>query len=197
MEKRNGLAVVAFIIGLIGAGIGGYLFLEVKSLQNEINNLEDDIKDLEDYVEEGLEEKILPKARIFYDDSTFYITHNAGKRIEFTNTSYDTHNAYNFTSNTYVIPESGYYQINAQYSIHAEAGDDYVIYIVVNNNYYTYMRTSASKTLNNFGVGVNDVVNVNAGDEISIRAFFYATSFETRYFTGGDHFTFFTIAKLA
>jgi len=178
-KKGNGLAVFALIFGLIGAGTGGFLFVTNYLL-----------------VEEP-EEIILPKARLYYDDSYLWVSHNTGKVIEFTDTSYDTHNAYNFTSNLYVIPESGFYQINAQYSVDCEAGDNYVIYIMVNNAFHSYLRTTSSLTLSNFGIGVNDIVNATVGDEIKIRAFFSDSTSEIRYFSGGEYFTFFTIAKLA
>ena len=179
-KKGNGLAVFALIFGLIGAGTGGYLFVTDYLL-----------------VEEP-EEAILPKARIYYDDSTLWVLHNTGKVIEFTDTSYDTHNAFNFTTSSYIIPESGYYQINAQLGIDAQAGEKFVIYILrINNSFYSYSLFITPETTNNFGVGISDMVYATAGDTIRIRCFYYGTSGQVRYISDGEHLSYFTIAKLA
>lgn len=194
-KNGKGLAIFAIILGLIGAGTGGYLFIKNNALEAEIINLEEDITDLEDTIEE-MQGKILPKARIYYDDSTFWILHNTGRVIEFTNSSYDTHNAFNFTDSSYLIPESGFYQINAQFSIEAEAGDDFVIYIMRNNTFHSFRRYAAPITINNFGCGISDKVNATVGDTIRIRGFYYGTSSTVRYVSGGENFSYFTIAKL-
>lgn len=140
----------------------------------------------------------MPKARVYYDDTTFWLLSlTASKTLDFTNVSYDTHNAFNLTSNLYVIPESGFYQINAQFSMDALAGDSFVVYIVKNNSFHSYRRYTSSVVLNNLGIGVSDMVNASVGDTISIRGYFYTSGGGIRHISGGTYLTYFSIAKLA
>ena len=130
-KNGTGLAVFAIILGLIGAGTGGYLFVKVITLEEEQKVLEDTILELEDTIlelEETIEEEpeaiIIPKARVYYDGTTFDIdSPAANKLVDFTKASYDTHNAFNFTTDLYTIPESGFYQIFAQYSVYGMVGE--------------------------------------------------------------------------
>jgi len=177
-KNGKGLAVFALIFGLIGAGTGGYLFVQDYLLAEE--------------------ETTLPKARVYYDAATYWLLSNsAGKILDFTNVSYDTHNAFNLTSNLYIVPESGIYQVNAQFSIDALAGDNFVVYIIRNNSFHSFRRYTSSMTVNNLGIGVSDMVNATVGDEISIRGYFYTSGGGIRLISGNEYLTYFSIAKLA
>ncbi|MFX0076680.1 MAG: hypothetical protein ACFE96_14650 [Candidatus Hermodarchaeota archaeon] len=115
-KGRNLLGVLALILSLGGLGIGFYSFISMNQYVNIV----------ETYVS--------PKARVYYDGPIYSIPDGGGPTLfNFTHISYDTHGAFDLDTDSYLIPESGYYQITAQYSIDAIDGGFFVIFIYSND----------------------------------------------------------------
>lgn len=179
-KTGRGLAIFAIILGLIGSGTGGYLFAK------------------EFLFEQQEEEQILPKARVYLDTSMSKYSRTTQQDLNFDQISYDTHNAFNLTSDKYVIPEDGVYHVDAQYSISvAETDDNYVIYIILNSQMHVYKRVTCSYNINNFCVSASDMLNCSVGDAISIRIYVTTSPDAWRTVEGREYLTFFAIAKLA
>jgi len=167
------------LVGLISAGLGVYLILTQYVFVQE--------------------DSVLPKARVYFDGSPSFNKYSdtTQENIDFTQVSYDTHNAFNLITDTYIIPEDGFYHIDAQYGIEtAQTDDDYVIYIVRNNLMHTFKRVTCTKTVNSFCVDVSDIVNATIGDTINIRIYFHNSVAGWRSVEGQSYLTFFSIAKL-
>jgi len=179
-QGGKGLAAFALIIGLLGAGAGGFYLVNEFLLKPDVV---------------PVEEVILPKARL-YSTETPSITSGTTITINFTDATFDTHNAYNYSTSQYVIPEAGIYEISAQFAIYADLGDFLVIQLFNGTALKTRRATTASRPTNYFGVTFSDLYNASAGDRLSIKAYSYNTGAFSRAIFGGQYHTFFCIAKL-
>ena len=110
---------------------------------------------------------------------------------------YDTHNAFNLTSDAYLIPEAGFYQVIAQYSITAEDQDFFKIYIMLNETVLACNSFTASRSTNTFTVSITDIVNTTVGDLISIKAYIYNSGNIPRLVFSSEAYSFFSISKLS
>ena len=182
----KGLAAIALILGLIGAGAGGFIIVKEYFLTEPL-------------VEE--DPYISPIARVSCQKSGYHLTSGLHTVLNFTHTSYDTHNAYNFTDDSYIIPEDGFYQVFAQFSITAEDGDFFKIYILQNDistlASVSVQSYTAARSTNTFTVAVTDIVNATAGDTIYIWAYSHNIGNLPRLIYALEDYTYFTITKIA
>ncbi|QEE14328.1 hypothetical protein DSAG12_00141 [Promethearchaeum syntrophicum] len=179
----KGLAIITLLLGLIGSGTGGYLFAKEFFLDVEPQ-----------------EEHILPKARVFYNGTPSFskYSNTVAESLDFNQVSYDTHNAFDLTNDSYIIPEDGVYDIDAQYCVaNAEDGDDYVIFIMLDTQRAAFKQVTCSATVSTLGVSISDKLNLTVGDTISIHIFVFTGVSEWRSVYGKEYATFFSIAKLA
>jgi hypothetical protein len=178
-EKGKILSILALIIGISGLFVGGYAILQI----NVGGKTQDS-----GYV--------LPVDRVFLGGSYALPSGGSYKLFDFTDKSFDNCDAFNLTSDVYIVPESGYYQIIAQYNIDAYDQDFFIIGITLNEVIICFCSFTASTHTNTFTVSITDITNVTVGDSISIVAYIYNSLDDPRAIYPGESHTFFSIAKI-
>ena len=196
----NMLGVVTLIIALSGVGLGAYSFLFVNNYVNDLNAQIDDlnvqIDDLNAVINETNSYNP-PMAEVYYDDVSVYsIPSGISQTFNYNQISFDNRDAFNLTSDSYTIHEPGFYQVTAQYSIEALAGDFFMIQLLSNEMIVCSRSLTASTNTNTFGVVLTNIFNFVEGDSLIIRVYQYNGGAATRsIFPGGAH-NFFAIAKI-
>lgn len=186
--KKGGtfLAILSLILALGGVGIGGYLYFSTNNFQMVVDQ----------YINEK-NEYVLPMARAYYGGPFYSIPSGGALQLfDFNGLSFDTRGTFNLTSNAYIIPETGFYEVIAQYSIDADAGNFYVIALCKNNIVICSKSYTSSMNTNVFGVSLSDVNNFNEGDSVTIKAYQYNGGSLSRDVFNGEEYTFFTIVKV-
>jgi hypothetical protein len=177
-EGKHLLPVIAIIIGLTGIALGGYAILGM------LNNRSPDFY-------------IYPKAKAFFDGGGYSLQDSSMVKLDFTDIAFDSHDAFNTTSDTYIIPETGFYIIIAQFTIEANISDLFSITIMANMQTNGSYACTASAYTNHYAVSIETILKLTEGDAITIWVYFYCGYiWETRSIYPGEAFTFFTIAKL-
>ncbi len=183
----NKLAGVSLIFALAGVGVGAFSFISMNNYINGINNF---IQDTNTYV--------LPMARVYYDGPSYMIPSGGSyKLFNFTQKSYDTHGAFNLTSNSYTIPETGFYQVIAQYSIDTDTGEFFMIRFYSNDILVSTQSYTSGLDTNTLAVALMDINNFTAGDSLTIKVYIYNVGSLSREIFNGEEYNFFTVAKLA
>ena len=100
------------------------------------------------------------------------------------------------TSDTYILPETGFYQVIAQYCINVEDQDFFKIEIEINGTLYASNSFTASRSTNTFTVSIIDIVNTTVGDLITIIAYSYNAGEISRSVFSSEAYSFFSISKL-
>lgn len=174
---KNGkaLPLLAIIIAISGLLVGGYAAFQMNLRGNYV----------------------LPVAKVFLGGSYALGSGMPYKILDFTDKSFDSHNAFNLASDEYIVPETGYYQIIAQYSIQSYDQDFFIIGILQNDTIVGACSYFAAASTNTFTVSITDIISANVGDAISIYAYLYYVSGSPRALFEGEEFTFFSIAKLS
>ncbi len=173
-DRTSVLPVVAIIIGIVGIGLGGYAVVE-------------------DLMES---DPVIPKASA-YVGSAQSLTVSTETRINFTAVSFDSHSAFNLTSDAYTLPEAGYYRIDAQFCVTANRGDFFSISVRQNGVSALRGGFTAAAYSNFFEVSVSGIVQGSAGDVFTVFGYFYnATGPTTRALFANDAYSFFSLAKL-
>ncbi len=190
-QTGKGLVAFALIFGLIGTGLGGFMLVKDYGLVDEVNELNNRIEELE----EEEDPYVVPRARV-YRLGSYSLVSGYTTVFDYTNTSYDTHNAFNLTSDTYIIPETGFYQVIAQYCITVEDQDFFKIYIYINGSVHASRLYTAAYPTITFSVSITDIVNTTVGDLITISAYSYNVGGVSRSVYGMEAYSFFTISKL-
>jgi len=181
------LAVVSLIVALAGVAIGAFSFI---SMNNYINDLNTYINETNAYV--------LPMARMYYEGPTYTIPDGGGPMLfNYTHKSYDTHEAFNLDTDSYIIPETGYYQVTAQYSIDAVDGGFFLITLNSNNVEVSQRASTCSRNTNVFGVAIVDILMFDQGDSITVKIYQSDPGAVSRNIFDGEEETFFAIAKIA
>jgi hypothetical protein len=201
------LGVVALIIALSGVALGAYSFLFVNNYVNDLNAQIEDlntqigdlnavINDLNTYVNETNSYNP-PMAEAYYDDVSVYsIPSGISQTFNYNQINFDNRDAFNLTSDSYTIHEPGFYQVTAQYSIEAVAGDFFMIQLLSNEMIVCSRSLTASTATNTFGVVLTNLFNFAEGDSLTIRVYQYnAGAVPRNIFPGGAH-NFFAIAKI-
>ena len=197
-QTGKGLVAFALIFGLIGTGLGGFMLVKDYGLVDEVNELNNRIEELNNRIEELETEEdpyVVPRARV-YRLGSYSLVSGYNTLFDYTSTSYDTHNAFNLTSDTYIIPETGFYQVIAQYCISVEDQDFFKIYIVINGSIHASRLYTAACSASTFSVSITDIVNTTVGDLITIIAYIYNVGGVSRSVYGMEAYSFFTISKL-
>ena len=204
-QTGKGLVAFALIFGLIGTGLGGFMLVkdyglvdEVNELNNRIEELNNGIEELNNRIEELETEEdpyVVPRARV-YRLGSYSLVSSHTALFDYTSTSYDTHNAFNLTSDTYIIPETGFYQVIAQFCITVEDQDLFKIYIYINGSVHASRSYTAACPAITFAVSITDIVNTTVGDLITISAYSYNVGDVSRSVYGMEAYSFFTISKL-
>lgn len=176
-NSGKGLAAIALIFGLLGAGAGGFFVVNEFILTDEEPRY------------------ILPMARVYCDQS-YDLIEGTTTTIDFTKTSYDTHNAFNLTDDFYLIPETGFYQVYAQVCLDALDEDFYKAYLNVNGTWVASKTYMASRSTNTFTISVYDIVNVTIGEKISFMVYIYNSGGIDKAVFADSAYTFFTISKI-
>lgn len=167
------LALVSLIVALAGVGIGTYLIITANTY-------------------------VLPAARVYYEGPTYVITDGgASKLFDYNQKSYDTHQAFDLTSNSYTIPEEGLYQVTAQCSIDSIDGGFFTLTLYSNADRVCYRSSTCSRNTNTFGVALTDILQFNREDSLTIRVYQSDPGSASRAIFDGEDFTFFAIAKIA
>ena len=183
-KSGKGLAALALIIGLLGAGFGGYMMIDRFVLSKDLDEDDD-------------ESYIFPKARVTCVDKPGYdLSSNAFHIINFTDANYDTHNAFNFDTDQYVIPETGFYQVTAQVAIQAHPDDSMAIWFYVNNTPYSVSVHTPAFFSAAFTLAICDVVNVTKGAYLDIRVYHSNFGNDDREVFDNEDYTFFLITKI-
>ncbi len=170
------------------------LINDQNELINTLNETTDRVEELEE--EEALEESyVVPRARV-YRLGSYSLDSSTTATFDYTNTSYDTHNAFNLTSDAYIIPETGFYQVIAQYSITADDQDFFKIYIDINGAPHTVSSFTASRYTNTYTVSITDFLNTTAGDLITIDAYIFNAGGVSRLVYSAEDYSFFAISKI-
>lgn len=177
-QGGKGLAVLALIIALIGAGGAGFLLAQQYLL-----------------VPPEEEPYLRPMAKV-YRTGTYILSSGGTTTFNFTTLSYDSHDAFDLASDAYEIPETGFYHVIAQYCIEAEPSDFFKINNMLNGTIITSCSYTAAFTTNTFTVSVTDIINATAGDLISIQTYIYNSGGEPRQIFVNKAYTFFTIMKI-
>ena len=174
------LAVVSLIFALAGVGVGVFSFMSLNNYINETNAY------------------VLPKARVYYDGPTYTITSGGGLTIfNYNQKSYDSHGAFDLLLDYYRVPETGFYQVIAQYSIDAADGGFFTIQLLSNNVLVCSRSCSSSINTNTFGVALTDTILFDEGDSLTIKVYQYDPGAASRNIFDGEEETFFAIAKIA
>ena len=178
--KNKGLAVVTLLLALGGLGIGIYSFISMNQYINAKNAY------------------IVPMARVYYSGVSYTIPSGVSYvTLDYNAKSFDTHEAFNLLLNAYIIPETGFYHMIAQYSIGADTDDFYQILLFKNGNLISEKAYTSSRDTSAFGVSISDVHNFTEGDSLTIRAYQYNVGSLPRTIFDGEEFTFFTIMKVS
>nr|MDO8111252.1 hypothetical protein [Candidatus Sigynarchaeota archaeon] len=172
-DRKNSLACIALVIGLVGVAFGGY------AVFTSINN-----------------SYVLPKARAYVGLSGQALSNSGNAMLNFTNITYDSHGAFNLTSDLYVVPETGYYQVIAQYAVEAVDGDFFKIYIKGNSTIYSSRSYTASATTNTFTVAIEDILSLVKGSSFSIWTYSYHVAAGSRDIFAAEAYTFVSIVKV-
>lgn len=179
-KGRSTLTVVSLIVAIAGSALGIYSFI---SLNNYIN---------------ATDSYVLPKARVYYEGPTYTITSGGGyTQFNYNYKSYDTHGAFNLLLDLYRVPETGIYQVIAQYSIFAADGGFFFIQLLSNNILVCSRSSSSSVVTNTFGVALADIIHFTEGDTLTIEIYQYNAGSLSRNIFDGETYTFFAIAKIA
>ena len=200
-QTGKGLIAFALIFGLAGTGLGGFMIVNHYALVNDQNELINDLNDLINRTKQLEEEKaleesyVVPRARV-YRLGSYSLDSSTTVTFDYTNTSYDTHNAFNLTSDAYIVPETGFYHIYAQYCITAEDQDFFKINIYVNGVHHTSKSFTASRYTNTFTVSITDFLNTTAGDLITIYSYIYNAGDLSRLVYSAEQYSFFAISKM-
>ena len=193
-QTGKGLVAFALIFGLIGTGLGGFMLVNYYALVDDQNELINRTEELEE--KEALKESyIVPRARV-YRTGSYSLQSGFDTIFNYTETSYDTHNAFNLTSDAYIIPETGFYQVIAQYCISAMDDDFFQNEIMINGSLYASKSFIASGPIETFAVSITDIVNTTVGDIITISAQSFNIIDASRLVYGSEEYSFFTISKL-
>jgi hypothetical protein len=206
-KGSNMLGVVTIIIALSGLALGAYSFIlmnnyvntlnaQIDDLNAEINDLNTEIDDLNTVINET-NSYHPPIAKVYYDDVSVYsIPSGISQTFNYNQIDFDNRDAFNLTSDSYTIHEPGFYQVTAQYSIEALAGDFFMIQLLSNEVIVCSRSLTASVGTNTFGVVLTNIFNFAEGDSLTIRVYQYNGGSATRnIFPGGAH-NFFVIAKI-
>jgi len=173
------LASLSLIIAIAGVAVGAFSFISLNNYSNSVNTY------------------VLPMARVYYEGPTYTIASGSSGTFNYNQKNYDTHGAFNLASDSYTIPESGFYHIIAQYSIFASDGDFFYIQLFSNNILICSRSWGSSVTTNTFGVALSDINNFTEGDSLTIHIYIWNPSTASRNIFQGDESTFFAITKLA
>ena len=209
------LAVVSLIVALAGVGTGVFSFISLNVFTNDmdtyINDMNTYINDLNTYINEmntfindtnayinETNAYVLPMARVYYGGSTYTIPSGGGYQLfDYDQKSYDTHGAFNLTSDSYTIPEPGFYLVTAQYTIDAVDGGYFIILLYKNTDIVSFRASTSSTNTNSFGVALTDIINFDEGDSLTIAVYQYDPGLVSRNIYNGEALTFFAIAKIA
>jgi len=185
-KGRNILGVLSLIIALALIAFGAYSYVIMKSYINGINAT---INDMNAYIS--------PMASVYYDSmSTYSLTRGSSPTFNYNQISYNNRDAFNLTSDSYIIHEPGFYQVTAQYSIDAIDGDFFMIQLLSNGIIIGSRSSTASINTNIFGVALTDIFNFEEGDSLTIRVYQYNGGSAPKSIFDGEAYTFFTIAKI-
>ena len=178
--KNRGLAIVSLLLALGGLGTGIYSIISMNQYINEKNAY------------------TLPMARVYYSGVSYSIPSGVSYvNLDYNSKTFDTHEAFNLLLNVYIIPETGFYHIIAQYSIGAESDDFFQILLFKNGNLISEKAYTSSRDTNAFGVSLSDMHNFTQGDSLTIKAYQYNMGSLPRTIFDGEEFTFFTIMKVS
>ena len=88
---------------------------------------------------------------------------------------YDTHSAFNTSTNKYTVPVAGYYEIYAKMryqDLNEESGDNYQMYILVGGVNKSQISDEASATnTTSRQLQIQDTLLLNKGDEVTIACY--------------------------
>lgn len=174
-KTGKALPLIALIIAISGLLVGGYAAIQMNLRGNYV----------------------LPVAKVFLGGAYDLSSGMPYKLLDFTDKSFDSRNAFDLTSDAYIVPETGYYQIIAQYNIQSYDQDFFTIGIWQNDTIVGACSYFAAGSTNTFTVAITDIIFANVGDPISIFAYVYYTSGSPRTLFAGEGHTFFSIAKLS
>ena len=184
---RNILAGVSLIVALAGVGVGAFSFISLNIYINDMNS----------YIDE-MNAYVLPMARVYYEGPVYTIPSGGIYQLfNYNQKSYDTHDAFDLASDSYTIPETGYYKVIAQYSIDADDGYFYIIQLYSNDILVCSRSSTSSIITNTFGVALADFINCTIGDSITIKLYQWNSGDVSNNIFHGEEYTFFAIAKIA
>ncbi len=175
MGSKTSLGVFfALIIGLSGLGIGIFSFLRINQIATQPQQLKIGLKV---YV------------NVSYDESDL-----ATHIINFENKSYDYHNDFNLATDVFTVPISGDYLIIGTVTISVLQDTEILLVSIYVNNVKKAEVISHASTNHPTSATVTDILSLSAGDEVTLREFFYASN--VREIQSGQEATYLTIYKL-
>jgi len=179
-KNGNLVAILAIIFGVSGVLVGGFALIQIN------------------FPRESQEPQyVLPKARV-YLDSSYNLNGVDYHRLNYTHKSFDSHDTFNLATDEYIVPETGFYQVIAQYSVEAYDQDFFTIQII--NNMWLNGTCSYTVSISTFtwyfSVTITNIITAFEGDAISINTFLFLSGPPTRALFPGEEFTYFSIVKI-
>ena len=173
------LTAASLVVALVGVGVGVFSFISLNNYITEANAY------------------VRPMARVYYGGPSYTIPSGAWRVFDYDQKSYDTHGTFNLTSESYSVPEAGFYQVIVQFSIDAIAGDYFMIRLYSNTFIICTRAYSSSLNTINFVVALTDINNFTEGDSLTIRVYQWNSGATSRNIREGERQTFFTVTKIA
>ena len=153
MSDNKGTIALAVIALIIGAGGFGYFFV-----QQQLGIL-------------GGGPTI--KARAYKSNTPQAISDNVWAKVTFTDESYDIGSCFNLATDTFVVPQTGYYQIHASLYFQNIADIKYYGICVSSTSnaflLYSGRGSSLDPAFTSLTISVTDIVYLNAGENITLH----------------------------
>lgn len=138
-------------------------------------------------------------ARVYPSAATQTVPNTVQSTILFNTITFDTHGAFNTSTNTYLVPVSGKYSINVSVRVGASgSSNNIILYMFKNGSIYSNALSPGTVTTSSSGVSLqlNDQINCLAGDTIFFQILNNATGGGVTITSTSGMETFFNISRL-
>jgi len=175
-RKVSTFSVLALIIGLSGLGVGVFSLYNTQQLVNRVNTPK-------------------PLTRVFRS-SDYSIPRLSWETVNFNVLDYDKTDDFNLLTNQFICPTSGYYLISAMLTFVIMNDGEAIFITAVREGIREAGSAAHASQTNSLSVGFTDIVYLNAGDSLELRA--YHTGDDDRIIDGSTAGTYmyFTIAAI-
>ena len=175
-RKVSIFSVLVLIIGLSGLGVGVFSLYNTQQLVNRVNTPK-------------------PLARVFRS-SDYSIPKLSWETVNFNVLDYDKTGDFNLLTDKFICPTSGYYLISVMLTFVIMNDEEAIFVVAVREGILESGSSAHASQTNSLSVGFTDIVYLNAGDYLELRA--YHTGDDDRFIDGSTAgtYTYFTIAAI-